>query len=45
MLDIAKLARAEGIKCVIHSAGFVNEEPLREIAKYLSAANIDLKRL
>ena len=43
MLDIAKLARAEGIKCVIHSAGFVNEEPLREIAKYLSAANIDLK--
>ncbi|MCK4912409.1 MAG: AmmeMemoRadiSam system radical SAM enzyme [Candidatus Omnitrophica bacterium] len=43
MLDIAKIAKAEGIKCVIHSAGFVNEKPLREIAKYLTAANIDLK--
>jgi len=43
MLDIAKIAKAEDIKSVIHSAGFVNEKPLREIAKYLTAANIDLK--
>lgn len=43
MLDIAKLAKKEGIACVMHSAGFINEEPLREIAKYLTAANIDLK--
>jgi pyruvate formate lyase activating enzyme len=43
MLDIAKLAKEEGIPCVMHSAGFINEEPLRQLAKYLTAANIDLK--
>lgn len=43
MLEIAKLAKQEGLPCVMHSAGFINEEPLREIAKYLTAANIDLK--
>jgi len=43
MLDIAKLAKKEGIACVMHSAGFINEKPLRQLAKYLTAANIDLK--
>ena len=43
MLDIAKVAKHEGIECVMHSAGYVNEKPLRELAKYLTAANIDLK--
>ncbi len=43
MLDIAKEAKKEGIPCVMHSAGFINEKPLRELAKYLTAANIDLK--
>jgi pyruvate formate lyase activating enzyme len=43
MLDIAKLAKEEGIACVMHSSGFISEEPLRELAKYLTAANIDLK--
>lgn len=43
MLDVAKLAKKEGIACVMHSAGFINEEPLRELAKYIQAANIDLK--
>jgi|GEM_PF-85309 len=43
MLDIAKAAQKEGIACVMHSAGFVNEEPLRAMSKYLLAANIDLK--
>ena len=43
MLDIAKLAKAEGVACVMHSAGYINEEPLRQISKYLTAANIDLK--
>lgn len=43
MLDIAKLARQEGIACVMHSSGFINEEPLRQLAKYLTAANLDLK--
>ncbi len=43
MLDIAKLARGAGVKNLMHSAGFINEEPLRAICKYLDAANIDLK--
>lgn len=43
MLDIAQLARKEKIDCVMHSAGYINEEPLRKLAKYIKAANIDLK--
>lgn len=43
MLDIAQLAKEAGIKNVMHSSGFINEEPLRKICKYLTAANIDLK--
>jgi len=43
MLETAKLARAQGIKNMMHSNGYINEEPLRELAKYLDAANIDLK--
>jgi len=43
MLEVAKLAKQEGIACLMHSSGFINEEPLRQLAKYLTAANIDLK--
>jgi pyruvate formate lyase activating enzyme len=43
MLDTAKLAKAAGIKNVMHSAGFINEAPLRQLCEYLDAANIDLK--
>ena len=43
MLDIAKLAQARGVKCVMHSCGYINPEPLRELCKYLFAADIDLK--
>ena len=43
MIDIAKLAKKAGIKNVMHSAGFINEEPLRALCPYLDAANIDLK--
>lgn len=43
MLDIAKEAKKEGVSCVMHSAGFINEAPLRKLSKYLTAANIDLK--
>lgn len=43
MFDIARLAKAAGIKNVMHSAGFINEEPLRRLCPYLDAANIDLK--
>jgi len=43
MLNIAKTAQKEGLACVMHSAGFINEVPLRALCKYLLAANIDLK--
>lgn len=43
MLETAKLAHQEGIKNIMHSDGYINEAPLRELAKYLDAANIDLK--
>lgn len=43
MLDTAKLAHKKGLKNVLVSAGYVNEEPLRKLAPYLDAANIDLK--
>jgi pyruvate formate lyase activating enzyme len=43
MLETAKAARLGQLKNVMHSNGYINEEPLRELAKYLDAANIDLK--
>jgi len=43
MFETAKLAKQQGIKNIMHSAGYINEEPLRRLAKYLDAANIDLK--
>ncbi len=41
--DTAKIAREKGIKNVLVSAGYINEKPLRELCKYIDAANIDLK--
>jgi pyruvate formate lyase activating enzyme len=43
MLEAAKLAKKEGLRNIMHSCGYINEEPLRELVKYLDAANIDLK--
>ena len=43
MLETAKLAKKAGLRNVMHSNGYINEAPLRELAKYLDAANIDLK--
>ena len=43
MIDIAKLARKKDIKNVIVSNGYINPEPLKELCKYIDAANIDLK--
>ena len=42
-LDTSKLARQEGIRNILVSAGYINEKPLRELARYIDAANIDLK--
>ncbi|MEW6429315.1 MAG: AmmeMemoRadiSam system radical SAM enzyme [Thermodesulfobacteriota bacterium] len=41
--DIAILARRAGLANVFVSNGFIAEEPLRVIAPFLNAANIDLK--
>ncbi len=43
MLETAKLAKKAGIRNVMHSNGYMNVAPLRELAPYLDAANIDLK--
>ncbi|MBM3245835.1 MAG: AmmeMemoRadiSam system radical SAM enzyme [Candidatus Omnitrophica bacterium] len=43
MLEAAKLAKRQGIRNIMHSNGYINQEPLKELAKYLDAANIDLK--
>lgn len=41
--DTARFARANGLHNVLVSAGYVNEKPLRQLAPFLDAANIDLK--
>lgn len=43
MLETAKLARKERIKNTMHSSGYINPEPLKELCNYMDAANIDLK--
>jgi len=41
--DTAKLARQEGIRNVLVTAGYINKEPWEKLLKYVDAANIDLK--
>lgn len=43
MIDTAKIAKSKGILNVNHTNGYINQEPLKELCKYLDAANIDLK--
>lgn len=43
MLDLAKEIKKLGLKNVMVSNGFINEEPLSEILEYIDAFNIDLK--
>ncbi len=43
MVETARLAKKEGILNVMHSNGFMNPAPLRELCKFLDGANIDLK--
>ncbi|MGQ9508311.1 MAG: AmmeMemoRadiSam system radical SAM enzyme [Thermodesulfobacteriota bacterium] len=43
MMDIAQLTRKRGLLNVMHSNGFINPSPLRNLCKVLDAANIDLK--
>jgi pyruvate formate lyase activating enzyme len=41
--DTAKLARQAGIRNVLVTAGYINEDPWRRLLEYVDAANIDLK--
>lgn len=43
MRDIAKEARAKGIRSAMVSAGYINPEPLEELCTHLDAIKIDLK--
>jgi pyruvate formate lyase activating enzyme len=43
MYDTARLARERNLKNVLVSNGYINREPLRKLAQYLDAANINLK--
>lgn len=45
MFDIATLAHSKGLKNILVSAGFVEQEPLHELLPCLDAANIDIKAL
>lgn len=43
MLDISKLAHQKGLKVVMISCGYIEEEPLRNLCQYMDAIKIDLK--
>jgi len=43
MLATAKLAKGKGLKTVVISNGYIEEEPLRELLKYIDAYKVDLK--
>ncbi|MDD5382087.1 MAG: AmmeMemoRadiSam system radical SAM enzyme [Candidatus Margulisbacteria bacterium] len=43
MLATAKLAKKKGLRNIMHSCGYINPEPLKELLKYMDACNIDLK--
>ena len=42
-LDCAKKAKEEGLDNILVTNGYINEEPLKELLKYIDAINIDLK--
>jgi len=43
MYDTSKLAKAQGIRNLDITAGFIEEDPLIELCKVIDAANVDLK--
>lgn len=43
MLDTAKAAKTYGIRNVMHTCGYINPNPLKELLKYMDAVNVDLK--
>jgi pyruvate formate lyase activating enzyme len=43
MYNTSKLARAEGLKNVLVSNGYINSEPLIRLCRFLDGANVNLK--
>ncbi len=43
MIECAMQMRSHGLRNVMVTNGFINQEPLRELLKYMDAFNIDLK--
>ncbi len=43
MMDIAKVARAKGLKVILKTGGYINEAPLKELCGALDAINVDMK--
>lgn len=41
--DTSVIAKKNGIKNILVSAGYINKDPLRKLSKVIDAANIDLK--
>jgi len=45
VLETAKLVREAGLKNVLVTNGYVNEEPLRQMLPYIDAMNVDIKSM
>jgi len=43
VIDISRIAREEGIKSVMVTAGYIDKEARKEVYKFIDAANVDLK--
>ncbi|MFH1681929.1 MAG: AmmeMemoRadiSam system radical SAM enzyme [Candidatus Eisenbacteria bacterium] len=43
VIDVSRLARAEGLKNVLVTAGYVTEEARADVFRFADAANVDLK--
>ena len=43
VIDTAKIAKKRGLKNIIVSNGYINEEPLKRLVMFIDGANIDLK--
>lgn len=45
ILDISKKVKAKGLKTIMVTNGYINEEPLKRLLPYIDAMNIDLKSM
>lgn len=43
VIDISRLAKEEGIRTVMVTAGYIDKEARKDVFRYIDAANVDLK--